>query len=248
MSTIDTISSSGQVFKLNSCKLWYHRAATLHQVAIDYVEIRRTSSSDGIDRVALVIRATNGQEILDNLWISSLGANASPFLEHSEAVATLKHHDPDVNFIMKLVPNASLHPRYSFATKEDASRIMFAIVGRTLRYSIDVESIKSDVTHGNAFEASCETLQVWDDPSAPNSGGRVRFFRNKNPTSVLPVVEFDAKCLYASVREEKGTKTVFAFNNSQDDVIRSMKYLKIEFATIDAKETFLNAITHVKGQ
>jgi hypothetical protein len=246
MPIVDETSYNGQIFRLNSCSLWYNRGGRLYQITIESIEIRRTSFFDGAERVALVAKSANNQEILDNLWTSSLRTNASPFLAHREVVEAFKNKDPNIKSIIKFAPHPSRHPCYSFSSEEDARGILSAIVGGTLRHSIDVDSIKSDMTHGNAFESACETLQVWDVPSIPGSESRVKFCRNINTTAIVPILEFDAKCLHESQNAPRGNEQAFTF--SPHGVISGgVKNLKIAFATDHGRKTFLNVVRLSRG-
>jgi hypothetical protein len=247
ISFASTASSSTRTYSPDSCKLWYRRGASLNQLSIIHVEVQHLPRNNGTGTgIRLVVKTSDGQRIVDDLWMTGPATNTSPFFENSEIVSTFKKRDAAINYVVHFSPHASFHPQYSFATKEDAFDFMSTITGKTLLCSIDIDSIKSSMTHGNAFEAGCETLQVWDDPMAAmkTSGGAktIKFFRNKNASANSRVVEFQVNCLRAPEKERKTGKLVFAFRDMLDGVTRELKYLKIAFGNDPERAEFLKTI------
>jgi hypothetical protein len=247
VSLASTASSSARVYTPNSCKLWYRRGASLNQLSIVHVEVQHLPRNNGTATgIRLVVKTSDGQRIVDDLWMTGPATNTSPFFEHSEIVSTFKKRDDTINYVVHFSPHASFHPQYSFVTKKDAFDFMSTITGKTLLCSIDIDSIKSSLTHGNAFEAGCETMQVWDDPAAPmnTSGGAktVKFFRNKNAAAASRVVEFETNCLRKPEKERKTGKLVFNFRDTQNGLTRELKYLKIAFGNDPERAEFLSIV------
>lgn len=222
------------------CKIWYTSNGVLQQVHVAQLEIHRKSmpSNHG---ATIVATTPSGAKLVDDLWMPSIKAIASPFIENPEATATMRQRDPAIQSVVHFVPDADeRRPRYSFASHQDYLEFMQAIAGRRLCASIGVRSIKSNKTRGNACETGDDTLQVWE--GADKGSRTVRFFRGKNADAVPQVVELDCNCLRAPEKEERGGKLVFLLRDVRDGgVTKDIKYLKIAFSGRQAEEEFLDA-------
>jgi hypothetical protein len=240
--SIFTIQSKNRTFEEGTTKLWHVRGKSMIQLPIEHIEIRRVDRSTG-EGIVIACRTESGQEILDDLWMTQTGTNSSPFLENSDIVKTFRHKDKNANFVVCFAPNPSIHPQYSFATKEDCWDFMQAIVDKTLCASVDVESIKSACTHGNSVESGCETLQVWEDPIFAMR--TVKFYRNKNLYAKPRLVEFNVNCFRFPDNLEKRTgKLVIYFRDGLDteSPTKEMRYLKLAFGSADLEEEFLQQV------
>ncbi|KAF2401615.1 hypothetical protein EJ06DRAFT_580899 [Trichodelitschia bisporula] len=227
-------------FAPDACKLWYRRGSALQSASLMHLEVRLKPQPRGAGTAAitLISKTSTGQEIVDDLWMTAAGANNTPFLENVAIVAAFRARDPRINFVVRFAPHASFHPQYSFVNRDEAWGFVEAITGRKVLTSVDVESIKSALTHGNAQEAGCETLQVLDGP-----GGRVvRFVRNKNPAAGGSVVEVDAACIRPPKEaERRGRKMVLGLRDGVG-IGRELRYLKVVFGSEEGREEFLNAV------
>jgi hypothetical protein len=125
------------------------------------------------------------------------------------------------------------------------------VVGRTLCSSVNVSSIKSACTHGNAVESGTETLQIWESmpdelsPTSPIARARartVKFFRNKNPGVQQQVVEFDCNALRPPDVDARSGKVSFRFRDVREGVVKDMKYLKIAFSSDEDRIDFLHEV------
>jgi hypothetical protein len=234
--SISTVASKDRVFDEGTTKLWFQKGPQLQLLPIEHIEVRRINRIKG-EGVVIVSKTPSGQEVLDDLWMPSVGTNSSPFLENSVVVSTFRHREQSANFVVCFAPNPEHHPQYSFSTKDDCWDFVQAIADKTLCASLDVESIKSACTHGNAAEGGCETIQVWEDDALGLK--TVKFFRNKNKNAKQKVVEVSVNCLRFP-KKEKGTgKLVMAFRDAREGPTNEMRYLKIGFSNADAEEGFL---------
>ncbi|KAF2664731.1 hypothetical protein BT63DRAFT_96927 [Microthyrium microscopicum] len=237
--SILSTASHDRAFTEGSVKLWYHRGVTLQQVTITHIEVRQTSRPGG-DGIVLILRTSKGQDIIQDLWISSLQTNASPFLENAEIEAAMRdQHDTSITALVHFAPNTARHPQYSFASRTDCWDFLQMVVGKTLIASVDISTLKSALTHGHAAEAGCQTIQVWESHESAAPARTVKFFRNKNAHVASQVVELDVNCLRAPEKEGRSGKLVFMLRDVLDGRIREMKYLKISFASDSAKDMFV---------
>jgi hypothetical protein len=204
-------------------------------------EIRHdVQQSNGKPGFGVIIVSTTplGHEIQDSLWIPSTGENSSPFLEHVEIVNAFQKHDPNINFVVRFVPNTNRHPQYSFSNREDCWVFMQAITDKVLCASIDVETIKSAATRATAVESGMETMQIWEDR---NSSKRIiKFFRNKNEDAQQRVVELDLARLRQPNKERRTGKVVIDLRDSDDALVKELRYLKIGFTNADAEQGFMH--------
>jgi hypothetical protein len=234
--SILTVASKDRTFQEGTTKIWFQKGPQLQLLPIEHIEVRRIDRIKG-EGIVIVSKTSSGQEVLDDLWMQSLEINSSPFLENTEVVSAFRYREQSANFVVCIAPHPEHHPQYSFSTKDDCWDFMQAITNKTLRASLDVESIKSACTHGNTAEGGCETIQVWED-SAINMK-TVKFFRNKNTHAKQKVIEVSVNCLRFP-RKERGTgKVVVEFRDARDGPTNEMKYLKIGFSNRDAEEGFL---------
>jgi len=190
----------------------------------------------------------NHQIIRDDLWMSTIRTNASPFFENEEILKAMRFHDPNINCVVKMAPNPAGHPSYSFARVKDGWEFVQSVVCRTLVCSVNIATIKSACTHGNSVESGMETMQVWEDEdSTGDTAGRfngrtVKFFRNKNPSATTQVVEFNCNMLRPPEIDARGGKVTFRFRDVREGAIKDMKYLKIAFMKDEDRETFLHEV------
>lgn len=210
--------------------------------------MKRASIPSGAS-ISIYARTTlHNQIIRDDLFISSLRSNASPFFENEEVVKAMRFHDPNITCVVKMAPNPAGHPSYSFARVKDGWEFVQSVVGRTLVASVNIAIVKSACTHGNSVEAGMETMQVWEDEEGNGDGdgrfnGRtVKFFRNKNPSGATQVIEFNCNTLRSPEIDSRGGKVTFRFRDVREGAIKDMKYLKIGFMKDEDRETFLHEV------
>jgi hypothetical protein len=222
------------------CKIWCVNNGVLHQLAITQLEVRQNCKPSGHGTV-VVATTTSGTQMVDDLWMPSVNANASPFLEKSGMIAAMRQQDPAIQSVVHFVPDPGRHPQYSFASHQDCWDFMQAVSRRKLCTSIDFQSIQSNLTRGNSYETSDDTLQVWE---GANSGScTVKFFRNKNTSAASQVVEFDCNRLRAAEKERRTGKLVISLRDVRDGgASKDIKYLKIAFSSNQAEEEFLHHV------
>jgi hypothetical protein len=237
--SIFTVASKDRTFEEGTTKMWIRKGGQLQLLPIEHIEVRRIDRIKG-QGIVIVSKTSSGQEVLDDLWMPSIGTNSSPFLENSEVVTVFRHREQSANFVVCFAPHPEHHPQYSFSTKDDCWDFMQAIADKILCASLDVESIKSACTHGNAAEGGCETIQVWEDDAIGLK--TVKFFRNKNMHAKQKVVEVSVNCLRFPKKERGTGKLVMDFRDSKDGPTNEMRYLKIGFSNSDAEEGFLHQI------
>ncbi|QDS71015.1 hypothetical protein FKW77_007955 [Venturia effusa] len=238
-SSIFTMASKDRTFEEGTTKIWFHRGTQLQILPIEHIEVRRLDRIKG-EGIVIVSKTPSGQDVLDDLWMPSLGTNSWPFLVNAEVASTFRRREPSANLVVCFAPHPEHHPQYSFSTRDDCWDFMQAIADKTLCASLDVENIKSACTHGNAAEGGCVTIQVWDD-NALNLR-TLKIFRNKNTLAKQKVVEINVNCL-RSPKKERGTgKLVVDFRDAKDGPTSEMKYLKIGFSNMDAETGFLHQV------
>lgn len=237
--SIFTVASKDRNFDEGTTKMWFHKGPQLQVLPIDHIEVRRLDRIQG-EGVVIVSKTSNGQPVLDDLWMPSLGTNSSPFLENAEVAGAFRHREESANFVVCFAPHPEHHPQYSFSTKDDCWDFMQAIADKTLCASLDVENIKSACTHGNAAEGGCTTIQVWDDDAIGLK--TVKCFRNKNTHAKQRVVEINVNCLRVPKKERGTGKLVVEFRDAKDGLTNEMKYLKMGFSNVDAEEGFLHQV------
>ncbi|KAE9972612.1 hypothetical protein BLS_003952 [Venturia inaequalis] len=237
--SIFTITNKDRTFGEGTTKVWFHKGPQLHVLPIEHIEVRRLDRIKG-EGIVIVSKTPSGQDVLDDLWMPSLGTNSCPFLENAEVTSTFHHREKSARFVVCFAPHPEHHPQYSFSTRDDCWDFMQAIAGKTLCASLDVESIKSACTHGHAAEGGCSTIQVWEDDALGLK--TIKLFRNKNELAKQKVVEINVNCL-RSPKKERGTgKLVMDFRDAKNGPTSEMKYLKIGFSNADAEEGFLHQV------
>jgi hypothetical protein len=222
------------------CKIWYVNNGVLQHLAITQLEVRQNSKPSGHGTVVVATTAS-GAKLVDDLWMSSMNANASPFIEKSTMISAMRHQDPAIQSVVHFVPDPSRHPQYSFASHQDCWDFMQAVTRRKLCASIDLQSIQSNIMRGNSYETSDDTLQVWE---GANRGSRtVKFFRNRNTSAASQMVEFDCNRLRAAEKERRTGKLVISLRDVRDGgAPKDIKYLKIAFSDNQAEEEFLHHV------
>lgn len=239
--SVYSISSHDRVYEAGTCTLWHRQGATgLVKVDIMRTEVRRAMQPfQGRQVVAITIvsKTPSGQEIPDRLFMPTLGVNSSPFLEHMEVVHAFQRHDPHAHFIVRFAPNPAQHPQYSFSNQDACWEFLQSITEKFLCASVDIESIKSAVTHGNTTESGVATLQVWEDRQT--SRRSIQFFRNKNSHARQRVIEIDVENLMPPRLEKKTGKMIIELRHQEDPSTKELKYLKIDFSSPDFQERFL---------
>jgi hypothetical protein len=217
------------------CKLWYTSSGVLQQLVITQLKVHKSNHG-----VTIVATTSFGANMIDDLWIPSIEAIASPFIEKPEAAAAIHDRDPAIQSVVHFVPAVGRHPRYSFASHQACRDFMQAVTGRRLCASIAVCSIKSNKTRGSACETGEDTLQVWE--GADRGSRTIRFFRAQNAGAVPQVVDIDCNVLRAPEKEERGSKLVFSLRDVREGgVTQEFKYLKIAFLSSQAEEEFMEA-------
>lgn len=234
--SIFTVASKNRSFEEGSTKIWIHKGSQLQILPIEHIEVRRLDRIKG-QGIVIVSKTQSGQDVLDDLWMPSLGTNSCPFLENAEVASTFQRRDRSANFVVCFAPHPEHHPQYSFSTREDCWDFMQAIADKALCASLDVESIKSACTHGHAAEGGCATIQVWEDDALGMK--TIKIFRNKNELAKQKVVEINVNCLRCPKKERGTGKLVVDFRDAKDGLTSEMKYLKIGFSNTDAEEGFL---------
>ncbi|TID26858.1 hypothetical protein E2P81_ATG01320 [Venturia nashicola] len=234
--SIFTVASRDRAFEEGTTKVWFRKGSQLQILPIQHIEVRRLDRIRG-EGIVVVSKTPSGQDVLDDLWMPSLGTNSCPFLENAEVASTFQRRDKSANFVVCFAPHPEHHPQYSFSSRDDCWDFMQAIADKSLCASLDVESIKSACTHGHAAEGGCATIQVWEDDALGLK--TIKLFRNKNELAKQKVIDINVNCLRMP-KKEKGTgKLVVDFRDSKDGFTSEMKYLKIGFSNADAEEGFL---------
>jgi hypothetical protein len=243
--SIFSTSSTDRMYEDGACKVWYHSGGkALAQLSIAHIEVKRALVPSGAC-ISVYARMSDSKIVRDDLWMSGLRTNASPFFEHIEIVNAMRqYHDPTIACVIKFAPNPADHPQYSFAAIQDGWEFVQHVTGKTLICSVNVASIKSACTHGNHVESGTDTIQVWEEEAEPGRmrSRTVKFFRNKNPSVIHQVVEFNCNALRPPEQDHRCGKVTFRFRDMRDGNVKDMRYIKIAFLNNEDKETFVHEV------
>lgn len=275
--SIFSTASRDRMYEEGACKLFYRHGKGTTQLSIVHIEVIRSSVPSG-DCISIFSRMPDKNVIRDDLFVAALRSNAAPFFEHADIVTAMRAahgNDRALACVVKFAPKPADHPQYGFASVQDAWDFMQHVVGRMLCCSVNVLSIKSAYTHGNAVESGTETLQIWEalpednmaiitttattttntngTPTSPISRARtrtVKFFRNKNSNVQQQVVEFDCNALRPPDVDTRSGKVSFRFRDVREGVVKDMRYLKIQFSGEEDRIDFLHEVgfsEHIPG-